>query len=257
MKVDMEHLGAPPLEYDQKYFANTVRALEAALRRVDYAPVFDPDVKRTDDANPSKALYSTGGIKLDEQFVPESAEDIIPKKYVDAIDTALQEALATLDAARQEAEAALGVLVQQAQDDVDAVKDDASLITYDPAGAVLTEVDVQAAIDEAAGDGSTTSGLIYYKKASGVLLSATEVSLAIDELSGNATVSGVASYIKGVAGVPLVATAMNVAIDELAGVTGSTTGNIGVDSGDYNATGTQDLGTVLSEIDGRLTTLEP
>lgn len=220
MRVELEGLGAAPKEYEQLYFSNMVRAIEAAMRRIDYAPVYDPEAQRTDSANPSKALYSTGGIKLDEAFVPESAEDIIPKKYVDAIDAALQEALATLDAARQAAEASLLAAVTAAQEDIDAVKGDASLITFNDATSVLSSTDVQDAIDEVAGDTGASGNVSYDPSVS--ILTETDVAAALDEV---------------------------------AGVSATTTGVIGVDTVDY-PTG-NNLAGVLADIDSRLTTLEP
>lgn len=38
MRARIEHLSAPPDEYSKVYFANLVRALEGAFRRIDYVP---------------------------------------------------------------------------------------------------------------------------------------------------------------------------------------------------------------------------
>ena len=69
MRIAIESLGAPPEEYDQKYLANLVRALEVALRRYNVAPLYAPDSKTPSATDRSHVLYSDGSILLDPDSV--------------------------------------------------------------------------------------------------------------------------------------------------------------------------------------------
>lgn len=66
MRARIEHLGAPPDEYSKVFFANLVRALEGAFRRIDYVPAITTLSKRDAAAFNSSTLDTCAPQPVDE-----------------------------------------------------------------------------------------------------------------------------------------------------------------------------------------------